>query len=75
MGSSRSAHFSFWVPQASAVPKTAMGKGAVIGIVILIFLLLLVAVDATCCYVNRCGLLMYLAVKLLGEKSARAQSL
>ncbi|XP_035275664.1 neural cell adhesion molecule 1 isoform X1 [Anguilla anguilla] len=74
MGSSRSAHFSFWVPQASAVPKTAMGKGAVIAIVILIFLLLLVAVDATCCYVNRCGLLMYLAVKLLGEKAPGLKS-
>ncbi|KAG5855926.1 hypothetical protein ANANG_G00002170 [Anguilla anguilla] len=74
MGSSRSAHFSFWVPQASDVPKTAMGKGAVIGIVILIFLLLLVAVDATCCYVNRCGLLMYLAVKLLGEKAPGLKS-
>ncbi|XP_064161370.1 neural cell adhesion molecule 1 isoform X3 [Anguilla rostrata] len=74
MGSSRSAHFSVWVPQASAVPKTAMGKGAVIAIVILIFLLLLVAVDATCCYVNRCGLLMYLAVKLLGEKAPGLKS-
>ncbi|XP_045557304.1 neural cell adhesion molecule 1-like isoform X1 [Salmo salar] len=45
-----------------------MGKGAVAGIVIVIFLVLLIAVDATCCYTNRCGMLMFLAVKLFGQK-------
>ncbi|XP_061073385.1 neural cell adhesion molecule 1 isoform X2 [Conger conger] len=69
LGSSSPAYFSFGVPQATAVPKTTMGKGGVVAIVLLIFLVLLIAVDATCCYVNRCGLLMYLAVKLLGEKA------
>lgn len=48
--------------------KGGMGKGAVAGIVIVIFLVLLIAVDATCCYTNHCGMLMFLAVKLFGQK-------
>lgn len=48
--------------------KGGMGKGAVAGIVMLIFLVLLIAVDATCCYINSCGMLMFLAVKLFGQK-------
>lgn len=51
-----------------AVSKPGLGKGAVVGIVMLIFLVLLIAVDATCCYTNRCGMLMFLAVKLFGQK-------
>ncbi|KAJ8289740.1 hypothetical protein GJAV_G00004760 [Gymnothorax javanicus] len=74
LGSSKPAYFSFGVPQDINVPKTTMGKGGVIAIVISIFLVLLIAVDATCCYVNRCGLLMYLAVKLLGEKAPGVKS-
>ncbi|KAJ8332876.1 hypothetical protein SKAU_G00417720 [Synaphobranchus kaupii] len=73
-GSSGPAYFNFGVPQATAVTMTRLGKGGVIGIVILIFLVLLVAVDATCCYLNRCGLLMFLAVKLLGEKAPGVKS-
>lgn len=45
-----------------------MTKGSVVGIVMVIFLLVLLVVDATCCYTNRCGLLMSIAVKLFGRK-------
>lgn len=45
-----------------------MTKGSVVGIVILIFLVVFLVVDATCCYRNRCGLLMTIAVKLFGQK-------
>ncbi|KAL2084473.1 hypothetical protein ACEWY4_019991 [Coilia grayii] len=51
-----------------APTKPGLGKGGVVGIVMLIFLILLIAVDATCCYANRCGMLMFLAVKLFGQK-------
>ncbi|XP_029592348.1 neural cell adhesion molecule 1 isoform X1 [Salmo trutta] len=68
-GSSSSAKLNFNVPQPVAkMNKGGMGKGAVAGIVIVIFLVLLIAVDATCCYTNHCGMLMFLAVKLFGQK-------
>ncbi|XP_020353399.1 neural cell adhesion molecule 1-like isoform X2 [Oncorhynchus kisutch] len=67
-GSSRPAKLNFNVPQPAKMNKGGMAKWAVAGIVILIFLVLLMAVDATCCYTNRCGMLMFLAVKLFGQK-------
>nr|XP_046155664.1 neural cell adhesion molecule 1-like [Oncorhynchus gorbuscha] len=68
-GSSSPAKLNFNVPQPVAkMNKGGMGKGAVAGIVMLIFLVLLIAVDATCCYTNHCGMLMFLAVKLFGQK-------
>lgn len=45
-----------------------MTKGGVVAIVIVLFLLVFLAVDATCCYRNHCGLLMSIAVKLFGQK-------
>ncbi|KAJ8005355.1 hypothetical protein DPEC_G00145760 [Dallia pectoralis] len=69
-GSSGTVEFNFKVPQpiSERLSKNGIGKGAVVGIVMLIFFILLIAVDATCFYTNRCGLLMFLAVKLLGHK-------
>ncbi|XP_041962471.1 neural cell adhesion molecule 1 isoform X1 [Alosa sapidissima] len=67
-GPSMPAMLNFTVPQSSAVSKPGLGKGGVVGIVMLVFLVLLIAVDATCCYTNRCGMLMFLAVKLFGQK-------
>ncbi|XP_038848674.1 neural cell adhesion molecule 1-like [Salvelinus namaycush] len=67
-GSSSPAKLNFNVPQPAKMNKGGMGKGAVAGIVMLLFLVLLIAVDATCCYINRCGMLMFLAVKLFGQK-------
>ncbi|KAG7469011.1 hypothetical protein MATL_G00124300 [Megalops atlanticus] len=73
-GTSRPALLNFTMPVVQP-QKTGMGKGGVIGIVMLIFLVLLIAVDATCCYTNRCGLLMFLAVKLLGQKAPVSKGL
>ncbi|XP_071253033.1 neural cell adhesion molecule 1-B-like isoform X3 [Salvelinus alpinus] len=67
-GSSSPAKLNFNVPQPAKMNKGGMGKGAVAGIVMLLFLVLLIAVDATCCYINCCGMLMFLAVKLFGQK-------
>ncbi|XP_066533654.1 neural cell adhesion molecule 1 isoform X2 [Hoplias malabaricus] len=64
-GSSRPATLNFTIPQA--VNKPILGKGGVAGIVIVIFLVLLVAVDAFCCYTNHCGLLKFLSRKLFGQ--------
>ncbi|MED6276503.1 hypothetical protein CHARACLAT_003672 [Characodon lateralis] len=61
-GSSIPATFNFTVPEQPV--SSRMTKGTVAGIVMLIFLVVLLAVDATCCYRNRCGLLMAVAGKL-----------
>ncbi|XP_078143240.1 neural cell adhesion molecule 1 isoform X4 [Centroberyx gerrardi] len=66
-GSSSPAMLNFTIPPQS-VTKPSMTKGGVVGIVMVIFLVLLLVVDATCCYTNRCGLLMFIAVKLFGRK-------
>ncbi|XP_077070839.1 neural cell adhesion molecule 1 isoform X3 [Siphateles boraxobius] len=65
-GSSSSAKINFNVPQPVSQPM--LGKGGVVGIVMFIFLLLMVSVDAFCCYTNHCGLLNFLARKLFGHK-------
>ncbi|XP_024917580.1 neural cell adhesion molecule 1 isoform X2 [Cynoglossus semilaevis] len=48
--------------------SSTMTKGGVAGVVMVIFLVVFLVVDATCCYRNRCGLLMTIAVKLFGKK-------
>ncbi|XP_034063547.1 LOW QUALITY PROTEIN: neural cell adhesion molecule 1 [Gymnodraco acuticeps] len=47
---------------------SSMTKGTVFGIVMVIFLVVFLVVDATCCYRNRCGLLMSISTKLFGQK-------
>ncbi|XP_068999390.1 neural cell adhesion molecule 1 [Embiotoca jacksoni] len=63
-GSSIPATFNFTIAEKSV----SMTKGSVVGIVMVIFLVVFLMVDATCCYTNRCGLLMTIAVKLFGKK-------
>ncbi|XP_067874720.1 neural cell adhesion molecule 1 [Heterodontus francisci] len=53
---------------AATQEKSKVGTGGIIGIIMVIFLLLLVAVDVTCYYTNRCGILMCIAVNLLGKE-------
>ncbi|XP_049323486.1 neural cell adhesion molecule 1 isoform X2 [Astyanax mexicanus] len=71
-GSSNPAKLNFTIP--AAVHKASLGKGGVAGIVIVIFLVLLVAVDAFCCYTNHCGLLNFVARKLFGHKASVTKS-
>ncbi|XP_028986210.1 neural cell adhesion molecule 1 [Betta splendens] len=66
-GSSLPALFNFTTAE-QPVRGSSMTKGSVVGIVMVIFLVLFLVVDATCCYRNRCGLLMTIAVKLFGQK-------
>nr|XP_017207042.1 neural cell adhesion molecule 1-like isoform X1 [Danio rerio] len=72
-GSSSPAKVNFTVPQPISQP--ALGKGGVVGIVMFIFLVLMVSVDAFCCYTNHCGLLNFLARKLLGHKMAETKGI
>ncbi|KAJ8384469.1 hypothetical protein AAFF_G00204900 [Aldrovandia affinis] len=75
-GSSRPTSFTFGVPWPAPVTQPSkMGKGGVVAIVMFIFLVLLIAVDVTCCYTNHCGLLMFLAVKLLGQNAPGVKTL
>ncbi|XP_049902461.1 neural cell adhesion molecule 1 isoform X1 [Epinephelus moara] len=64
-GSSIPARFNFTI--AAQPVSNRMTKGSVICIVMVIFLVVFLVVDVTCCYRNRCGLLMSI-VKLFGQK-------
>ncbi|XP_030639043.1 neural cell adhesion molecule 1 [Chanos chanos] len=74
-GSSIPVSFNFSIPQPAASSGPTLGKGGVVGIVLFIFFVLLVAVDAACCYTNRCGLLRFIALKLCGQKVPGEKSL
>ncbi|KAF0045126.1 hypothetical protein F2P81_001655 [Scophthalmus maximus] len=66
-GSSMPATMNFTIAEKPPSGRS-MTKGSVVGIVMVIFLVVFLVVDATCCYRNRCGLLMSIAVKLFGQK-------
>ncbi|XP_060792120.1 neural cell adhesion molecule 1a isoform X1 [Neoarius graeffei] len=46
---------------------SSLGTGAIVGILLVVFILLLVGVDVTCYFLNKCGLLMCIAVKFCGK--------
>ncbi|XP_017575338.1 neural cell adhesion molecule 1a isoform X11 [Pygocentrus nattereri] len=59
-------------PEPTAIPDTVasgsgLGTGAIVGILIVVFLLLLFGVDVTCYFLNKCGLLMCIAVNFCGK--------
>uniref|UniRef100_A0AAY4AIQ1 Neural cell adhesion molecule 1a n=1 Tax=Denticeps clupeoides TaxID=299321 RepID=A0AAY4AIQ1_9TELE len=54
--------------------STGLGTGAIVGILIVVFLLLLVGVDVTCYFLNKCGLLMCIAVNFCGKAGPGAKS-
>ncbi|XP_059195667.1 neural cell adhesion molecule 1 [Centropristis striata] len=67
-GSSIPTIFNFTISgQSGKGSSQSMTKGSVVGIVMVIFLVVFLVVDATCCYTNRCGLLMSIAVKFFGQ--------
>ncbi|XP_055516615.1 neural cell adhesion molecule 1a isoform X3 [Leucoraja erinacea] len=55
------------IPEANSSNDSSLGTGAIVGILIVVFLLLLVAVDVTCYFINKCGLLMCIAVNFCGQ--------
>ncbi|KAM9113880.1 neural cell adhesion molecule 1 isoform 2-T2 [Pangshura tecta] len=78
-GKSKPAHYAFrtsaqpTVIPASTSPTSGLGTAAIVGILIVIFVLLLVAVDITCYFLNKCGLLMCIAVNLCGKSGPGAK--
>ncbi|XP_047547521.1 neural cell adhesion molecule 1 isoform X2 [Lutra lutra] len=78
-GKSKAAHFVFRTSAqptaipANGSPTSGLSTGAIVGILIVIFVLLLVAVDVTCYFLNKCGLLMCIAVNLCGKAGPGAK--
>ncbi|XP_030394194.1 neural cell adhesion molecule 1 isoform X5 [Gopherus evgoodei] len=78
-GKSKPAHYAFrtsaqpTVIPASTSPTSGLGTAAIVGILIVIFVLLLVAMDITCYFLNKCGLLMCIAVNLCGKSGPGAK--
>uniref|UniRef100_A0A8C8S9J7 Neural cell adhesion molecule 1 n=1 Tax=Pelusios castaneus TaxID=367368 RepID=A0A8C8S9J7_9SAUR len=78
-GKSRPALYAFrtsaqpTIIPASSSPTAGLGTAAIVGILIVIFVLLLVAVDITCYFLNKCGLLMCIAVNLCGKPGPGAK--
>ncbi|XP_010891818.2 neural cell adhesion molecule 1a isoform X4 [Esox lucius] len=65
--------------EPTAIPETigngsGLGTGAIVGILIVVFVLLLVGVDVTCYFLNKCGLLMCIAVNFCGKSGPGAKS-
>ncbi|KAF4802265.1 hypothetical protein TURU_027303 [Turdus rufiventris] len=58
---------------ASTSPASGLGTAAIIGILVVVFVALLVAVDVTCYFLNKCGLLMCIAVNLCGKSGPGAK--
>ncbi|KAI9528561.1 hypothetical protein NQZ68_018741 [Dissostichus eleginoides] len=58
----------------AATGGSGMGTGAIVGILIVVFFLLLVGVDVTCYFLNKCGLLMCIAVNFCGKAGPGAKS-
>ncbi|XP_029107399.1 neural cell adhesion molecule 1a isoform X4 [Scleropages formosus] len=54
--------------------SSGLGTGAIVGILIVVFVLLLVGVDITCYFLNKCGLLMCIAVNFCGKAGPGAKS-
>uniref|UniRef100_A0A3P8YDY9 Neural cell adhesion molecule 1a n=1 Tax=Esox lucius TaxID=8010 RepID=A0A3P8YDY9_ESOLU len=62
--------------EPTAIPGngSGLGTGAIVGILIVVFVLLLVGVDVTCYFLNKCGLLMCIAVNFCGKSGPGAKS-
>ncbi|NXH42117.1 NCAM1 protein, partial [Dicaeum eximium] len=78
-GKSKPAHYAFrtsaqpTVIPASTSPTSGLGTASIIGILVVVFVALLVAVDVTCYFLNKCGLLMCIAVNLCGKSGPGAK--
>src|SRR4029434_284304 len=54
--------------------SSGLGTGAIVGILVVVFLLLLAGVDITCYFLNKCGLLMCIAVNFCGKAGPGAKA-
>ncbi|XP_063291806.1 neural cell adhesion molecule 1 isoform X3 [Pelobates fuscus] len=78
-GRSKAANYIFrTTSKPTVIPATSstssgLGTGAIVGILIVIFVLLLVAVDVTCYFMNKCGIFMCIAVNFCGKAGPGAK--
>ncbi|XP_018427563.1 PREDICTED: neural cell adhesion molecule 1-B-like, partial [Nanorana parkeri] len=78
-GKSKAALFNFrtttkpTVIPASTSTSPGLSMGAIAGILIVVFVLLLVVVDVTCYFLNKCGLFMCIAVNFCGKAGPGAK--
>ncbi|XP_043936672.1 neural cell adhesion molecule 1-A-like [Protopterus annectens] len=56
-------------------PKKGIGTGGIVAIAIVIFLIVLIAVDVSFYYTNQCGMLMCIAINLLGKQPLEAKQI
>ncbi|XP_031428211.1 neural cell adhesion molecule 1a isoform X5 [Clupea harengus] len=66
-------------PEPTTIPgmlaeSSGLGTGAIVGILVVVFLLLLAGVDITCYFLNKCGLLMCIAVNFCGKAGPGAKA-
>ncbi|XP_055036844.2 neural cell adhesion molecule 1a isoform X5 [Misgurnus anguillicaudatus] len=64
------------MPKPTAIPETSsgLGTGAIVGILIVVFILLLLFVDVTCYFLNKCGLVMCIAINFCGKSGPSAKN-
>uniref|UniRef100_A0A8C5W6U0 Neural cell adhesion molecule 1 n=1 Tax=Leptobrachium leishanense TaxID=445787 RepID=A0A8C5W6U0_9ANUR len=78
-GRSKAAHYVFrttskpTVIPATSTTNSGLGTGAIVGILTVVFVLLLVFVDVTCFFLNKCGLFMCIAVNFCGKAGPGAK--
>ncbi|XP_053702889.1 neural cell adhesion molecule 1-like isoform X9 [Synchiropus splendidus] len=61
--------------EPTAVPGgSGLGTGAIVGILIVVFFMLLVGIDVTCYFLNKCGLLMCIAINFCGKAGPGAKN-
>ncbi|XP_070411587.1 neural cell adhesion molecule 1a isoform X4 [Nothobranchius furzeri] len=65
--------------EPTTIPDTreggsGLGTGAIVGILVVVFFVLLVAVDVACFFLNKCGLLMCIAVTFCGKAGPGAKN-
>lgn len=56
--------------EVARMQAASVGPGAIVGIVVVIFVVLLVVVDVSCYFVNNCGVTMLICVHLCGRSTA-----
>ncbi|XP_053504787.1 neural cell adhesion molecule 1a isoform X2 [Ictalurus furcatus] len=61
------------LPVNPVASGSGLGTGAIVGILIVVFLLLLIGMDVTCYFLNKCGLLMCIAVNFCGKSGPTAK--
>lgn len=66
-------HFDFLLFLLPKETSSGLGTGAIVGILIVVFILLLFGVDVTCYFLNKCGLLMCIAVNFCGKSGPSAK--